>query len=185
MTYTEKEYEKDRKRYGYLASLPILVAIVHLLFTIFFMSSVSFHEADGAYGNLFTLGELFSVSSFAAIILGKGTSYAAVKALPALLGVGIGLVEIFLSTFAVKGKKIYYKIAFFVYLFDFLFSFASIILSFTLKSQIVFQVYDIILNLVIHIIFSLLFVYGMYVIRRLDAYEEKKIQEQNQIHIER
>lgn len=185
MSDIEKQYEKDRKAYGYLASLPILVAIVHLLFTIFFMSSVSFHETDGTYGNLYTLGELFSVSSFSAILLGRGTSYAAVKALPALLGVGIGLVEIFLSTFAVKGKKIYFRIAFFVYLFDFLFSFASIILSFILKSQIVFQVYDIILNLVIHLIFTGLFVYGIVVVRRLDTYETKKIQEQNQIHIER
>lgn len=179
----ETRYIKDRKTYGYIASLPIIVAIVHLFFTLFMMMIVSYHEDTNTFGNLYTLGEMYSSSIFASILVGLKPSLSLIKSMPGLIGILFGLVMIFLSTFSVKGKKFYYYIAFYIYVFDSIMMIPSIILSYCLNTIVKLQVYDIILMILLHAVFLFLFIYGTKVIKRINKYEEEKALEESQIHI--
>ncbi len=181
----EKQYISDRKKYGYIASLPIFVAIVHLFFTLFFMTTINFHEDTQLFSNLYTLGEMYSVSTFAALLIGLNPSLAIMKSLPGLFGVVMGLVMIFLSTSAVKGKKKAYYFSLAVYEIDTLFCFVNVILSLTLKGNVHLMVYDYIFMFLLHGVFLLLFVYGIFLIRRINSYEREMLAKQNEIHIEK
>ncbi len=181
----EKQYISDRKKYGYIASLPIFVAIVHLFFTLFFMTTINFHEDTQLFSNLYTLGEMYSVSTFAALLIGLNPSLAIMKSLPGLFGVVMGLAMIFLSTSAVKGKKKAYYFSLAVYGIDTLFCFVNVILSLTLKGNVHLMVYDYIFMFLLHGVFLLLFVYGIFLIRRINSYEREMLAKQNEIHIEK
>lgn len=186
MEYTKEKYQKDVRHYGTLCSLPLIASIVHLLFTVFFITTVSFHEADKTLGNLYVLGEMFSVSSFSCVLLGANlTSFSAFKAIPSLVGIGFGLIEIFLSTFAVKGDKKSYFISFLLYGLDTLFIIPTIILSFTLKTASPLQIYDIILMIFLHLVFLSFFFYGLKISRRIKNFEEQKALQENEIHIKK
>jgi hypothetical protein len=181
----KERYLKDRRLYGYLSSLPILIAIVHLFFTLFFMTTVNYHEDTNTFANLYTIGEMYSASALAGVLIGLKPSLSLMKAIPGLAGILFGLVMIFLSTFAVKGKKVYYYISMGVYLSDTILMIPTIILSFTLKTIVHLQVYDIILMILIHGLFLAIYVYGIFVIRRLTRYEETKAIEESTIHIQK
>lgn len=183
MNYEEKDYLKDRKRYGFLASLPIIVAIFHLLFAVIFMTIVNFHPEDNTFSNLYVLGELFASSSFSAFLVAGQNSLQAMKTVPSIVAVVLGLGLIFLSTGAVKGKKKLYFISFLIYVFDTIMMIPAIIINLVVKSSVYYRVYDYILMILIHIVFLAIFVWGLFICKRLDAYEEKKIQEENTIHI--
>lgn len=183
MKYSSEIYKKDQHRYGILASLPIIVAIVHLLFTVFFMTTVSYNESSNSLGNLYTLGELFSVSIFSCILSGQAVNIKSFKAIMALSGVIIGLVMIFLSTAAVKGKKKCFLISFLIYGLDSLFIIPNIILSYTLTSTCKMQIYDIIITVLIHAVFIGLYSYTTLVIKRMNKFEQKEAYENNVIHI--
>lgn len=179
----EEQYKKDKKAYGFLASLPIIVAITHLLFQVFYISTINYHSDSDIFTNLYTLGELFTLSSFSSILTGLSTSLSMSKALPSILGVCIALTLIFLSSSAVKGKKKPYKISFYIYLFDSILMVPSIICSFALDTRIKYQIYDIIIMIFIHLLFILLFLYGIKVIKRIENYEVELAKKNNTIHI--
>jgi hypothetical protein len=183
MVYSEEQYKNDKRRFGFLASLPILVAITHLLFTVFYMSIVTAH-GDGTYGNVFLLGEMYASSALGPILIGQGGSETAVRSLPALLGVVIGLAMIFFSTSAVKGKKLPYYISFGVYLLDNVMLIPAILCSLLVTSSgIHYQIYDYFITILLHLIFDGLYLYGVFVIRRLEDYEVQRALEANKIHI--
>ncbi len=181
----EKQYISDRKKYGYIASLPIFVAIVHLFFTLFFMTVINFHEDTQLFSNLYTLGEMYSVSIFTALLIGLKPSLSIMKSLPGLFGVVMGLAMIFLSTSAVKGKKKAYFLSLGVYAIDSAFCFVDLILSLTLKGNVHLMVYDYIFMFVLHFLFLAIYVYGIFLIRRINSYEKEMLVKQNEIHIEK
>ena len=183
MEYSQEQYKKDQKRFGLMASLPIVVAITHLLFTVIYMSIVTAHQ-DGTYGNVFLLGEMFATSSFGAILIGQGGSETAIRSLPAMLGVVLGLAMIFLSTSAVKGKKLPYYISFGVYLFDSVMIIPTMLCSiFLTGSGIHYMVVDYFITILLHLIFIGLFLYGVRIIKRMEDYEVKLALQANTIHI--
>ncbi len=181
----EKQYISDRKKYGYIASLPIFIAIVHLFFTLFFMTIINYHEDTQLFSNLYTLGEMYSISIFSALLIGLNPSLSIMKSLPGLFGVVLGLAMIFLSTSAVKGKKKAYFLSLGVYGIDTLFCFVNLILSLTLKGNVHLMVYDYIFMFVLHFLFLAIYVYGIYLIRRINSYEKEMLAKQNEIHIEK
>lgn len=182
---TEEDYKTAIKRYGFLASLPIIIAIVHLLFTVFFMSTVNYNAETNIYSNLYTLGELFSVSSFSAILLGMQSSLTTMRSMTSIIGVIIGLALIFLSTYAVKGNKRPFYISFFVYAFDTLMLIPSIICSYTLDTSVRYQVYDLIITILLHAIFIAIYFYGFSIIKKINIYEQQATLIENTIHINR
>lgn len=185
MLYQKQNYDKDVRHYGTLCSLPLILSIVHLLFTVFFITTISYHKDANTIGNLYTLGELFSVSSFSAVLLGLNLNFNSFKALVALIGVGFGLIEIFLSTFAVKGSKKSFFCSFILYFLDTLFLIPTIICSSLLKTACHLQLYDILLNLLLHLVFIALYIYSFLLLKRMKRYEEKITLEKNEIHIQK
>ncbi len=185
MLYQKQNYDKDVRRYGTLCSLPLILSIVHLLFTVFFITTISYHKDTNTLGNLYTLGELFSVSSFSAVLLGSNLSFNSFKALTSLIGVGFGLVEIFLSTFAVKGSKKSFLLSFLLYAIDTLFLIPTCICSTILNTVCKMQIYDILLNLLLHLVFLALYLYSFLLWNRMKKYEEKIALEKNEIHIQK
>ncbi len=181
----KERYEKDRRIYGYLSSLPIVIAIVHLFFTLFFMTTVNYHEDTNTFSNLYTLGEMFSSSVMAGVLVGLKPSLSLMKSIPGLAGILFGLVMIFLSSFAVKGKKLYYYLSMGVYGLDTILTIPAIVFSYVLESNVHLQVYDIIIMILMHVIFMGLFVYGIHIVKRLNDYEEQKALEESEIHIQK
>jgi hypothetical protein len=185
MNSPEEIYLRDRKIYGYLASLPLLIAIIHLFFSVFFMTIINYHEDTNQFTNLYTMGEMFSSSVFSCLLCSLKPSLAKMKAVPSIVGLCVGLVLIFLSTSAVKGKKISYYISFATYGLDTLMIIPTLIINSALDGNFHLAVYDIILMIVLHVFFLGVFAYGCFVIRRIDKFEEQKTFEENSIHIEK
>lgn len=180
---SEVQYQKDKKTYGFLASLPIIIAITHLLFQVFYISTINYHSDTGEFTNLYTLGELFTLSSFVSVLTGLSSSLSMSKTLPSILGVCITLLLIFLSSSAVKGKKKPFKLSFYIYIGDSILILPAILCSLLLDTKIKYQVYDIIIMIFIHIIFVLFFIYGLKVIKRIEDYEVELTKRNNTIHI--
>lgn len=183
MNYSETDYQKDRKRYGFLASLPIIVSIFHLLFTVIYMSILNYHPETKTFSNVFVLGELFASSSFVAPLLEGQANLMTAKTVPAVIALVIGLSMIFLSTGAVKGDKRLYYASFFIYCFDSVMIIPSIITSFVLANSLQMKVYDVILTILFHAIFLAVYIWGIFVCQRLDKYEEEQVTLNNTIHI--
>jgi FtsH-binding integral membrane protein len=101
-----------------------------------------------------------------------------------MLGVVLGLAMIFLSTSAVKGKKLPYYISFGVYLFDSVMIIPAMLCSIFLNgSGIHYMVVDYFITILLHLIFIGLFLYGVRIIKRMEDYEVKLALQANTIHI--
>ena len=178
---SKENYEKGVKTYGYLASLPILVSIVHMLAQVFLQITLNYTEGVG-FTNILSFPFTFGSSLLGGIIMEGSKNLDFVKNTSSLVGVVFCLALIFLSTAAVKGKKIYFYISSAIYGVDFLCMIASFITAFALSSTIGTHPLVIVMQSLLHLIFISLFVYGILLSKKLDEYEIHQTEIKNQIH---
>lgn len=178
-----KEYQKARNRYGILASMPIVVALIPLFATVFFQITLNYTPQNG-YTNLYAISLLFSVSSFTTILASPSHDLNLLHSLPSLLAALIAIVMILCSSYAVKGKKKFLLVSLLTYGIDTLFSIPVIVLSVMKIYEISFHAVDITLNLLIHALSLFLLLWGIVVGKRCDIYEAKMQIAENSIHTE-
>ncbi|MFA6829457.1 MAG: hypothetical protein WCR67_01960 [Bacilli bacterium] len=171
MEYNDTQYEKDRKVYGYLASLPIVIALVHLAGFIALQSLISYDAATQSFSGTGALGVVFSFSSFSAILASASENIGLIKALPAVISIVEGLMLMFLSSQAVKGKHLMVSISFYLYLADTIVLIPTIILSLLHSYPLAMSVTDIIVSVLIHALLLAAFIYLYIISERLKKFE--------------
>ncbi len=165
---------KLRKTYGYLASAIIVITIIHLLGFILLQSLISLNENKDAFNGAFGMMLSYSTTQFAITIASKNFNLGLIKASGAIFSIVLGLVTIFLSSQAVKGKFIYHYIACGLYFLDTLFLIPEIILSCLKTFPLYLDIVGIIVSIIIHLIACSVLIYSLIVARKLEIEEKNK-----------
>jgi hypothetical protein len=113
---TEDQYRKDRNTYQVLASAPIWFSIIPLIGEIFVQSTLTLTE--NTYSDPKSLGLLFASAALSVTGASGSFNLSLVKSLSAGISIGLALVLILLSSYALKGKGRNLLACFFLYLAD-------------------------------------------------------------------
>lgn len=165
---TEEQHTKKKQSYGYFASLPMIVAIIHYLGAILFQSTIQANE--NVYSNLFSLSMMFSSSTFVSELCSLN-SLSMAKTVTSIYTILFGIVFVFLSTRAVKGKFKSITVSLILYGFDTLMIVPASILSLLNTTPLHYDVATFIVALLIHLIFLALLVYTFYLASELKKSE--------------
>ena len=176
-------YKKKRETYSLLASMPIVIAIVHLLATVFFQITLNYTEANG-YTNLYAISLLYGSSIFATILASPTHDLSMLHSLPSLIGALVAIVMILCSSYAEKGKKSFLRYSLYLYILDTLFLLPSIVLSALKAEPISLTIVDMLLSVLLHAFSLFLLIFGTLVAKQLTLYEAKKKREEETIHRE-
>lgn len=169
----DKDIKKDRKIYGYLASVSIFASIIHLLGFILFQSFASYDASLKCYSGIYGLSFGFSSSLFS-MLLASNVDSILPKTIGAIVSVLLALGIIFTSSQAGKGKFVYHHIGVGLYLFDTLFLIPDFILSLCGYTAMRMSVSYLIVNLIIHLVFSAVLIYSLFIAVRLQKYEASR-----------
>lgn len=173
-------YEKQRTLYGYLASLPIVLALLHLAAFIVLQSLLNY-DASSGFLNTGALSCLFSISSFGAILCSQSLNLEFVKSLPAVLSIVLGLLFIFFSSKAVKGHHKYNLYSLLLYGLDTLFWIPCMILSVLNVYPLSMSIVQFVSSLLIHLVFLGLLIYTYLLSCKLKTHEEEIKKQENAI----
>lgn len=168
----KEEIQKYRKRFGYFASLTILVTILHLLGFILFQSLATYDSVENIYQGSFSLMFCYSSTQFALTLGSLKNDFGFLKALGGVTSIVLGLLMVFLSTRAVKGKFLCHYIATGLYLLDTLFLIPEAILSFAGTYSLKYDAVSLCVSLCIHLLFLSLLVYSCYIARKIEKFED-------------
>jgi hypothetical protein len=164
--------EKDRKAYGYLASLPIVLTVVHLVSYIVFQSLLSL-DSNGVYSQGWALCSVFLSSAFCSQLCSLSGKKDLVTSLAAIVSIVFGLAFLFLSSQAVKGKFRSLWISLGLYGLDTLFLVPIIFLSAKKITPLVLTNWELGVNLGIHLLFLAGLIAGVAIAKRLQANDPK------------
>jgi hypothetical protein len=164
--------EQDRKAYGYLASLPIVLTVVHLVSYIVFQSLLSL-DSNGVYSQAGALCSVFLSSAFCSQLCSLSGKKELVTSLAAIVSIVLGLGFLFLSSKAVKGNFRSLFIALGLYGLDTLFLVPIIFLSAKSITPLVLNTWEIWVNLAIHLLFLAGLIVGVAIAKRLQANDPK------------
>ena len=174
MNQENDKITKLRKIYGYLASSTIVLTIIHLLGFILLQTQISLDDSTKAFKNTFGLMLSFNSTQLACTLFSNNLNVSLVKASGAIFSIVLGLIIIFLSSQAVKGKFIYHYIGVGLYFLDTLCIIPEIILSLLKIYPLNLDVVSIIVTLIIHVIAIAVLVYSLVIARKLQKDEENK-----------
>lgn len=153
----EEQFEKKKKTYGYLASLPMIVAIVHFLGAILFQSTIQ--ESNGVYANVFSLSMMFSSSTLVGELCSLN-SLEMTKTISSVFTIIFGIAFVFLSSRAVKGRFYAMAVSLILYGFDTLCLVPAGILSLLNSTPLAYDLATFIVSGVLHVLFLLLLIYS-------------------------
>jgi hypothetical protein len=170
-TYSAPDYEKDRRKVGYLASLPIFVSIPPLIGTIFFQTTLSLTGTQ-AYSDPRCFGTLFAASALAALGTSGTFDVGLVKSLAAALTIGIALILVILSSYAIKGKRVFFYASFGLYGADSLLLIPLLIVSRMIPYPLNLTAVDIVLLAVIHAVGLAFFFYTTRMMMKMERFEK-------------
>jgi hypothetical protein len=156
---TVEKLDKYEKFFSYTITGLIIIAIIHLIGEVIFQSFIKVNDEDIITG-IIGLGSLFNSASFSAILVSNRLSQVALKSIPAVISISIGILFIFLAMACKKSKFRLMLIAAILYFVDTLFVIPNIILSLSGNYLISFSVVDYVLSFVFHIIFLAILSFG-------------------------
>jgi|GEM_PF-2522983 len=157
MTEPEKSPKtgKAMERASILASAPLFASILHLLGNVFFLTSVKVDEAAGRIEGVASFPVLFGAGELGLLLSSPEKGLSAVKAFVSGPDLLMGLLLVFLSYYAVKGKKNCLYLAFGAYLLDTALMAASLVLG-PRSSVLSLRVVDYVLPPLLHALVLLL-----------------------------
>ena len=160
----EKNFKAKDKYYDYLVSIPIIIAIISLIGQIFLQSTITL--VDNVYSFPQTISLLFSSSALAFIGLSNTFDLSLIQGVSAVINILIALILLFLSSYSLKGNKLYLLIAFAIYAFDTLIMLILFIISGLGIYVLSFRIQDYIIMSVIHILGLAVMGYTIFPYRR-------------------
>lgn len=174
MNQENDKYTKLKKVYGYLASAIIVITIIHLLGFILLQSLITLNDTKEAFNGAFGMMLSYSTTQFVITIASKDFNLGLIKASGAIFSIVLGLVTIFLSSQAVKGKFIYHYLACGLYFLDTLFLIPVIVLSILKTFPLYLDAIGIVVSIVIHLIACAILIYSIVVARKIEVEEKNK-----------
>lgn len=142
---------QERGLLGYLQTLPIVLAILSLLGELILQSTFvgSLEEGFSAgYGS----GLLFSASGLTLFSLLAGKGMASAQGLTAIVNILLSLAFIFLSAYAIRGKRLCLPAAFLLYAADTILAIVFLSLSYNGQFVVGLSVLDTVLTLLVHVL---------------------------------
>lgn len=153
--------EKGKGSLGYLATLPIVLAIFSLVAELLLQSTFVL-EQDGSFSPGYGSGLLFSSSGMMLFSLLGGGDMERAQGLMAIVNIPLSLAFLFLSSYAIKGKRICFLVPFLLYLADLIVGIVFLAMSQAGLFVLRVSVLDIVLNVMIHLLGLLGLGYAVY-----------------------
>ncbi len=151
---------------GYLASIPIVLAILSLVVELLLQSTFVLY-GDGTFSPGYGSGLLFSSSGLTLFSLLTTSDMASAQGLMAIVNLPLSLAFLFLSSYAIRGHRIALLTSFLLYLADMVIGIVFLAMSGLDQFVIGLSTLDIVLNVLIH----LLGLFGLgYAVLRLYAH---------------
>ena len=162
------QYQKQRKAYGYLCSVIMVIAIFHALGQIMLQTFLKLNQ-DTSFTHAPTLCMLYGSSFFTAVLSSAKLNLEFVISLSSVLSLVMTIALIIFSSLAVKGKKLFVYLNLVFYALDTLF---LLPLFFFLKTfPLPFTLFDLLFSLLLHLLFLGFDCYVAYLAYSLDKTE--------------
>lgn len=162
------QYQKQRKAYGYLCSVIMVIAIFHALGQIMLQTFLKLNQ-DTSFTHAPTLCMLYGSSFFTAVLSSAKLNLEFVISLSSVLSLVMTIALIIFSSLAVKGKKLFVYLNLVFYALDTLF---LLPLFFFLKTfPLPFTLFDLLFSLLLHLLFLCFDCYLAYLAYSLDKTE--------------
>ena len=162
------QYQKQRKAYGYLCSVIMVIAIFHALGQIMLQTFLKLNQ-DTSFTHAPTLCMLYGSSFFTAVLSSAKLNLEFVISLSSVLSLVMTIALIIFSSLAVKGKKLFVYLNLVFYALDTLF---LLPLFFFLKTfPLSFTLFDLLFSLLLHLLFLGFDCYLAYLAYSLDKTE--------------
>ena len=155
----DEKKEKYRKNYHLATSFPLVIAILHFIFSIVFQATSNVTEDGILHG--YTLGGMFSISAFTTMMV-SSSSIVQIRSVMGVTSLAVGLPIIILTMYFVKKRKDFVLYILLMYLLDFLFSFACIIVNNVMNLNYKLSAIDITLMFFIHTVSLILLAIALY-----------------------
>ena len=162
------QYQKQRKAYGYLCSVIMVIAIFHALGQIMLQTFLKLNQ-DTSFTHAPTLCMLYCSSFFTAVLSSAKLNLEFVISLSSVLSLVMTIALIIFSSLAVKGKKLFVYLNLVFYALDTIF---LLPLFFLLKTfPLPFNLFDLLFSLILHLLFLGFDCYLAYLAYSLDKTE--------------
>ena len=162
------QYQKQRKAYGYLCSVIMVIAIFHALGQIMLQTFLKLNQ-DTSFTHAPTLCMLYGSSFFTAVLSSAKLNLEFVISLSSVLSLVMTIALIIFSSLAVKGKKLFVYLNLVFYALDTIF---LLPLFFFLKTfPLPFTLFDFLFSLLLHLLFLGFDCYLAYLAYSLDKTE--------------
>ena len=162
------QYQKQRKAYGYLCSVIMVIAIFHALGQIMLQTFLKLNQ-DTSFTHAPTLFILYGSSFFTAVLSSAKLNLEFVISLSSVLSLVMTIALIIFSSLAVKGKKLFVYLNLVFYALDTIF---LLPLFFLLKTfPLPFNLFDLLFSLILHLLFLGFDCYLAYLAYSLDKTE--------------
>ena len=162
------QYQKQRKAYGYLCSVIMVIAIFHALGQIMLQTFLKLNQ-DTSFTHAPTLCMLYGSSFFTAVLSSAKLNLEFVISLSSVLSLVMTIALIIFSSLAVKGKKLFVYLNLVFYALDTIF---LLPLFFLLKTfPLPFNLFDLLFSLLLHLLFLGFDCYLAYLTYSLDKTE--------------
>ena len=143
------QYQKQRKAYGYLCSVIMVIAIFHALGQIMLQTFLKLNQ-DTSFTHAPTLCMLYGSSFFTAVLSSAKLNLEFVISLSSVLSLVMTIALIIFSSLAVKGKKLFVYLNLVFYALDTIF---LLPLFFLLKTfPLPFNLFDLLFSLLLHLL---------------------------------
>ena len=166
-------YEKERKNYGLLCSLPIFISIIHAIGQILMQTFLTFDTASLTYSKVPGFGMMYASSMFSSLVSTSLNEAKGVNSIASIISVVLTILFISLSSAAVKGKKLPVLLNLIFYSVDTLFIIPTLILDGMNIYPLDVTVVDYVLVIVLHVFGTIGNIYLFVLSKRLEAYERQ------------
>ena len=160
------QYQKQRKAYGYLCSVIMVIAIFHALGQIMLQTFLKLNQ-DTSFTHAPTLCMLYGSSFFTAVLSSAKLNLEFVISLSSVLSLVMTIALIIFSSLAVKGKKLFVYLVFYALDTIFLLPLFLLLKTFPLP----FTLFDLLFSLLLHLLFLGFDCYLAYLAYSLDKTE--------------
>lgn len=170
----ELNYEKKKKSYGLLSSLPIVIAIIHAIGQILIQTYGKISETGDKFISIPGFGLSYSSSIFACLLTSKRLDPTILNSTSSICSLILTLAIIFLSSFSVKGKKIPTYINLAIYSFDTIMLIPTLIINYHNILPLNMSLVDVILSIIIHVIGICINIYLTLLLINLNKFEKRE-----------
>lgn len=167
------EYEKTKKRYGYLLAVPMLFAIVHAIGQILLQSFLRFNTETMSYTSCPGLGISYSSSLLSAILISGKQNADLVNSLSSCFSILFTILLILFSSFAAKGKHWGITALFLTYALDTAITIPLLLVDGLASFPLKLTVADQIMTPLFHLLFLGFLIYLLFLSRNLVRYENE------------